>query len=200
MLSKLYILRFNELDEAQRFRFRASFLVAIYMMLLAPIVHKYSGIFFSTQLITILMVVNNLSVKFFEPITKRFIIGQIYHAVIWMQVAELLVLLLYFYNFKLMIYVYVFLNIIITILTGAYGIKLTSLQAKVNPEDIKKISIFRANVWAEGYVVGLCISLMLQSFGLTATIIGAIVLRAIILVYMASNWDFFDKYFSKPRN
>jgi hypothetical protein len=192
-----YIFRLKELNEAQQFRFKTAFLVAVYIIILMPIVKKYQGVFFTTQLITVLIIIQQLANKFLEKINKHLIIGQIFHILIVFQGIEILVLLLYFVNFKLMIYIFSIFDICIGLIATSYGIKLTSLQAKLNPKEVKHVQIFKQNIWAEGFLTGLFISFLLQEIGITFTIISAIIIRMLIFIYMIKNWNFFDRFFQK---
>ena len=197
MFKLLYITRIGELDKAQRFRFVGTFAVAIYMMILMPIIKKYQGVFFATQLITILMVMQQLSNKFLESFNKKFKIGQIFHMLIWAQVAEILVLFSYFYDFKLMIYLFSFSDILLAFVAMSYGIKLTSLYAKQNPQGFKKLPIFKQNIWAEGFMIGLIISFGLQYLGIAYVIACGILVRSSILFYMIYHYNFYDEYFKE---
>lgn len=192
----LYIFRLNELDSAQRFRFNASFWVAVYLMLMIPLITKWQGLYFTTQLITIIILLRQIGNKFLEKITERFIIGQIFHLVAIATIIETLILVSYFFiNTKVFTYIYVFYDIIFSIIISSYSIKLTSLFAKKYPNQVKKLEIFKQNVWSEGMIIGLVLSLILQQFGTIYVIISALTIRAGITLYFLLNWNFFDKYF-----
>jgi len=198
-INLLYIFRLSELDEAQRFRFIGTFFVAIYMMILIPIIKKYQGIYFTTQLITILMIVQQLSNKFLEKFNQKFIIGQLLHILIILQLIEIGILFLYFYDFKLMIYLYSFFDILLAFVAMSYGIKLTSLQAKKDPYHVKTIQIFKQNIWAEGFLIGLFLSFGLQYLGIAYVIAVAILIRVGLNIYFIKNWNFFDNYFKEKK-
>jgi len=195
----LYILRLSELDEAQRFRFIGSFFVAIYLMILIPVIKKYQGVFFTTQLITVLMILQQLSSKFLEKINEKFIIGQLLHILTILQLIEICILFLYFYDFKLMVYLYSFFDILLAFVAMSYGIKLTSLQAKKDPHRVKTIQIFKQNIWAEGFLIGLFLSFGLQYLGIAYVISTAIAIRAGLAMYFIKNWNFFDNYFKEKK-
>jgi len=197
----LYVFRLNELDIAQRFRFNASFWVAVYLMLMIPLITKWQGLYFTTQLITIIILLRQIGNKFLEKITERFIIGQIFHLVAIATIIETLILVSYFFiNTKVFTYIYVFYDIIFSIIISSYSIKLTSLFAKKYPNQVKKLEIFKQNVWSEGMIIGLVLSLILQQFGTIYVIISALTIRAGITLYFLLNWNFFDKYFNSKQN
>ncbi len=198
-LKFLYIFRLSELDEVQRFRFIGTFFVALYMMIMLPVIKKYQGVFFTTQLITILLIASQLSNKFLEKVNSRFRIGQIYHFLVYTQITEILILFIYFYNFKLMIYLYSFFDIILAFIAMSYGIKLTSMYAKKYPKEFKMLPIFKQNIWAEGFIIGLFLSFGLQYLGVFYIICAGITLRIGILIYMLINYNFYDKYFEKEK-
>jgi len=195
----LFILRLNELDEVQRFRFKLSFFAAIFIMIIAPVINKYQGVYFTTQLITIIMILHQFSSKFLEKINQKFKIGELYKIMIFVQFLEVSILSIYFYDFKLMIYIYSFFEIFLGLVALSYGIKLTSLQAKNDPNQIKTVQIFKQNIWAEGFLVGLFFSILLQSIGIMYIVIVGILIRLSIALYLLKNWDFFDNYFKEKK-
>jgi hypothetical protein len=197
ILKYIYILRVKELDKLSQFRFYLAFLVAIYITMIAPIIVKLEGLYFTVGLITILMIINNLTSKFLEPLTEKFRIGTIWKIAGFIHLIEMLILFLYFFSDKTMIYVYSFFNIAASLVYSVYSLKMTNQFIKKFPNKIKQLQIFRQNVWNEGYLLGLFISLALQTINLKIVMVSAILLHIYILYYMIKNWNFYDEYFKE---
>jgi len=196
----LYINKISKLDKAQQLRFKIAFWTAIYLTLLAPLIVKYQGIYFSTQLITIILILKNLSNKFLEKITEKFILGELYHLLIILIFFDIIVLTYFYTNIKTGLYIYVFYNLIIELIALTFGIKLTSLLAKQKPNEIKKIQIYKNNIWSEGFLIGLFLSLILQSYNNKNIILIALIIRIGIFIYLIKNWNFFNLYFKGFKN
>jgi hypothetical protein len=193
----IYVLRLKELDRLSEFRFKQAFFVATYITMIAPILVKLEGLYFTVSLITIIMILKNISSKFLEPLSNKLILGTVWKLAIFAHFINLILLLLYFYDKKIMIYFYSFFAIIAELIFSLYGIKLNNQFVKKYPKKIKKLQIFRQNIWNEGFLLGLFLSLGLQQINLNLTIAVALTVHVYVLYYMISNWNFFDNYFKK---
>jgi len=172
----LYINKISKLDKAQQLRFKIAFWTAIYLTL------------------------KNLSNKFLEKITEKFILGELYHLLIILIFFDIIVLTYFYTNIKTGLYIYVFYNLIIELIALTFGIKLTSLLAKQKPNEIKKIQIYKNNIWSEGFLIGLFLSLILQSYNNKNIILIALIIRIGIFIYLIKNWNFFNLYFKGFKN
>ena len=195
----LYITRLNELDSVSKFRFELAFMVAIFSTLLAPIIVKLQGIYFAVQVITLYMIVNNLAMKFLEPIVEKFIIGRLWHILVILHGIEEIALLLYFVSEKTFIYVYLVIDLFIMVIAKSYGIKQTNLFSKLYPGEVKKLQVFQVNIWSEGFLLGLMISGILQFLGIKVVMAIAFLFHFVIMIYMVRHWNFYDEYFKELR-
>ena len=193
----LYFTRLKELDEVSQFRFRLALLVAIYTTLLAPVIVKLQGLYLLVQVITLYMIIENLSFKFLEPIIEKFIIGQLWHFLIIAHLIEGISLLLFFFNQKMFIYVFLIVNLFVKIIAKSYGIKQTNLFSKMFPGKVKKLQVFQINIWSEGFLIGLIISGLIQFLSIEYVLLVAFIFHSWISFYMIKNWNFYDLYFSK---
>lgn len=200
----LYITRLKELDVVSQFRFELAFMIAIYSTLLAPIIIKLQGVYLLVQVITLYMIIENLSFKFLEPIVERFIIGHLWRILVLLHGIEGIIILTYFWRPDIFIYLYLAIDLLLKIVAKSYGIKQTNLFSKLYPGKVKKLQVFQVNIWSEGFLIGLVISGILQNFSIDIVVAIAFLFHFGIMIYMIKHLDFYDKYFKNldksPKN
>ena len=197
MKKYVYFLRFTELDEISKFRFINSFLVAIYLTLITPIIIKLQGLYFTTQLITIILISKNLLNKLLEKSMEIISLKLFTNLVLTLKFIEIGILTIYFYNQMCFTYIYVIFELILNFFTAGYGISLTNFVVEKELTPIKTLQIFRSNIWSEGFIIGFLISLLTQTISLKITIITGIILQSINIIIMLKNYKTFLNFMTK---
>lgn len=197
MRKYVYFLRFSELDEVSKFRFINSFLVAIYLTLITPIIIKLQGLYFTTQLITLILIAKNLLNKLLEKSIELISLKLFTNLVLILKFVEIGILTIYFYNQVYFTYIYVIFELVLSFLTAGYGISLTNFVVENELTPIKTIQIFRSNIWSEGFIIGFLISLLTQTISLKLTIITGIILQSINIIIMLKNYRTFLNFIKK---
>jgi len=184
----------NKFDRISRFRLINAIAYSLALGLVAPILVTLKGIYFTTFVISLFMVANQLTVKFNRYLTDNLTLSQFHKIGTIIHFLYLISFSIYFFSPVIMIYFDSSVVIIETMLFSAFSIVLDEHIAKNYPSDFKEFKIVRNNYWTDSHLLGLgLISLITSYFSMNVAIALNLCYNILFSLWLFYNWHFFDK-------
>lgn len=184
--------KIKDFDNVTQFRLLNSFIYAIGLNLIIPIMIDLKGEYLLPWIISLFLIFETLIVKTNKFFVDKFTMEELYK--IGTIIYSLVVFLAcsYFYNPLIMIYGDSIIIILQVAIFSAYSIKLNNHLTKFNPESISNFQITRNSIWADGVLIGLLTTtIILYLFGRDIGIITFIIFNSLYVIWMFLKWDFF---------
>jgi hypothetical protein len=193
LITKTYskILQF---DDVTKFRLINTFIIAIGMNLLMPVIGDLKGEYLVAWVISTFMIIETLAVKTNRWFVEKFTISEVYKMSVIAHINFTLVALLYFINPLYMVIGDMVAGIIDVTIFSAYSIMLTNHMTENYPESMKEFQLIRNSTWADGILIGLTIVTILTFFWGNAIAVAAfIIFNTVFSLWLIKNWNFFQK-------
>lgn len=185
--------RFNQFDEVTRFRLQNAFIFALGFNLIVPVLLSLKGQYLASYVITLFLIGEQLSVKSNRFFVEKFSVAQLYRMGILIHLVFIVSAIVYFYNPLYMVVLESFLSIFVSAVFGAYSIKLNNHLARTNSQMMKEFQIVRNSIWADGLLLGLCLTAILTYFWNNGVALGCfIVYNSGFVLWMIYNYNFYN--------
>jgi len=182
----------NNFDEITKFRLINAFIFAVGFNLFLPVLLDLKGEYLVAWVISSFLILEQLSVKTNRYFVK-FSISTLYRLGIVVHIIFVVSACFYFINPLYMIYIESLLAIFVSMIFGAYSIKLNTLLAEKCPELMNEFQIVRNSVWADGILIGLAFTTFITYFFPTSyAIVTFIIYNSSFILYMIKNWNFYS--------
>ena len=189
---KNYFSKLKGFDTFTRFRLINSFIIAIGINLIIPILSDLKGEYLVSWVISLFLILETISVKTNRYFVANFSISKLYKISIFAHLSFTLVAALYFWNPLYMVYADMITAIIDVSIFSALSIKLNNYLTDNYPDSMSEFQIIRNNIYADGILLGLSIVTILSYlFGNSIAIIIFIIFNTIFSVYLIKNWNFY---------
>ncbi len=190
--------KFNKFDRVSKFRLINSFLVAIAMSLIAPIMITLKGTLLFAWIISMLAVAQMLAVKTNDYMVNNFTISNLYQMGVLLHFAIIIGTSLYFYSPLLMVWIDSVIVILEVAIFSAYSIVLNNHITDNYPKDMKNFQIVRNSSWADGALLGLLVVTLITFFGtIGQAVIVTVLFNIFFVIWMFTNWNFYKDYKQK---
>lgn len=184
--------KIKNFDKVTKFRLQNSFIYAIGLNLIIPIMIDLKGEYLLPWIISMFLIFETLIVKTNKYIVEKFTMSQLYQIGIIVYSFVVFLACSYFYNPYIMIYGDSVIIILQVAIFSAYSIKLNNYLTKYYPDDMSNFQITRNSIWADGVLFGLITTtIVLYLFNRDIGIITFILFNSIYVIWMLLNWDFF---------
>jgi len=188
-----YFKKFEKFDKVSEFRLQNSFLVAIGMSLIAPILITLKGTLMVAWVISVFAIFNMLAVKTNDYFVNNFSMSTLYRMG---NITHFLLIIsagLYFFNPLLMIWLDSILVITEVAIFSAYSIALTNYLTDNYPKDMKDFQIIRNSSWADGALVGLGLITIVTFFFPLGYAVGTfMIFNTVFSLWLLKNWNFYN--------
>jgi hypothetical protein len=184
--------RFEEFDKVTKFRLQNSYLIAVAMSILAPILIILKGTLLLPWVVSVFAILNTLSVKMNDYIVNNYTLDQVYKAGVLIHISLTLGACIYFISPMVMIIMDSTLAIIETAVFSSYSVMLNNYLTNEYPNSMSSFQIVRNSSWADGALIGLLyVTIVTFFFPLSAAVISFIVFNSLFGIWLLKNRNFF---------
>ena len=185
--------KFKNFDKVSEFRLINSFLVAIGMSLLGPILITLKGTLLLPWIISVFAIAGMLAVKSNDYFVGRFSIGELFKMGNILHIFFVMVACIYFINPSIMIYLDSVLLIIEMAVFSAYSIVLNNYITEHYPKDMSNFQIVRNSSWSDGALIGLSIiTITTYFYSVGVGIVIFVIYNTGFSIWLFYNWNFYD--------
>lgn len=190
MFNKFF--KLNQFDKITKFRLQNSFIYALGINLMIPIMIDLKGEYLLPWVISTFLVIETLVVKTNHFMTKTFTMEQLYKMGIFAHILFVLFVCSYFYNPNIMIYGNTIIMIVHIAIFLAYSIKLNNYITTHFYDTFHKFQVIRNSIIADGTILGLSIiTLVLYFFNISYGLFLFILFNSIFIIWMFMNFNIF---------
>lgn len=190
MFNKFF--KLNQFDKITKFRLQNSFIYALGINLMIPIMIDLKGEYLLPWVISAFLVIETLVVKTNHFMTKTFTMEQLYKMGIFAHILFVLFVCSYFYNPNIMIYGNTIIMIVHIAIFSAYSIKLNNYITTHFYDTFHKFQVIRNSIVADGTILGLSIiTLVLYFFNISYGLFLFILFNSIFIIWMFINFNIF---------
>lgn len=186
-------IKIKDFDDVSKFRLINAFIFAVALNLIIPIVVTLKGQYLLPWVISILMIIEMLSVKTNSYFTK-FKLDSLYKLGILVHLIFTLSAVLYFFEEVYMVYVISAVTILEGMIFSAYSIKLNTYLAENHVVKMNDFQIKRNSIWADGTILGLSLSTGLTFFfDIKTALIVFLIYNVCYMIWMGINFNFYKE-------
>lgn len=186
-------IKIKDFDDVSKFRLINAFIFAVALNLIIPIVVMLKGQYLLPWVISILMIIEMLSVKTNSYFTK-FKLDSLYKLGILVHLIFTLSAVLYFFEEVYMVYVISAVTILEGMIFSAYSIKLNTYLAENHVVKMNDFQIKRNSIWADGTILGLSLSTGLTFFfDIKTALIVFLIYNICYMIWMGINFNFYKE-------
>ena len=191
-LLRKYKNNFTKFDKVTNFRLLNSFLVALGLSLFSPALIALKGQYLAAWAISMFMILSTLSVKLNKFFTTKYDINLMYRLGVLTHILFVIVSVIYFISPVTMIILDSVISIFETAVFSSYSILLTNYLTEKYPKHMQEFQVVRNSTWADGFLIGLSISMIVSYFyGIEGVIISFTLYNSIFAGWLLYNWNFF---------
>lgn len=181
----------NSFDSITRFRMINRFIVTIGLFLLLPIAVDMKGEYLATWVISMLLILETISVKLHGYLVNRFDISELYKLGMGVHVGLIAILSTYFIDPTLFVVLVSLFSIIEVAIFGAFSIGLDVYQTRYFPDDVQSFKVLRNSVVADATLIGLTLSALITFFSTVGVaIIFVLIYHITFSFYFYMNWNY----------
>jgi len=180
------------MEKKIRFRLVNTFLDAVAIGIIAPVIISMNGLYMSVTLISAFAIIASISV-YANTYIVRLTIGRLLRIIVLLDILLLSMTSMYFVSPTVMVYGQEILLILVVLVEGAFSINFITHISSIPDDALRKFQVDRGNYRATGSILGLGLSSILSIYFENAVLIMTFMTYFILVkIYVVVNIRIYD--------